>query len=47
MKINTLETHDRLKEFHKQADLIAQGCQDCINNRPKSFENHPFYIFYF
>jgi len=45
MKINTLETHDRLLEFKKQSDLIAKGCQDCINNRPKSFENHPFYIF--
>jgi hypothetical protein len=45
MKINRLETHDRLIEFHKQADYISQGCQDCINNRPEEFGNLPFYIF--
>ena len=45
MKINRLETHDRLLEFQKQADEISQGCKDCIDNRPKEFGNHPFYIF--
>ena len=45
MKINRLETHDRLLEFGKQADYISQGCQDCINRRPEEFENYPFYIF--
>jgi hypothetical protein len=45
MKINTLETHDRLQEFQKQADNISQGCQECIANRPAEFENRPFYIF--
>jgi hypothetical protein len=45
MKINRLETHDRLLEFGKQADYISQGCQDCINRRPPEFENYPFYIF--
>lgn len=45
MKINRLETHDRLLEVKKQSDYISQGCQDCIRNRPKEFENYPFYIF--
>jgi hypothetical protein len=45
MKINRLETHDRLLEFKKQADYISQGAQDCIKNRPEEFENYPFYIF--
>jgi hypothetical protein len=43
--VDRLETHDRLKEFSKQKDNITQGCLDCINNRPKEFANHPFYIF--
>lgn len=45
MKINRLETHDRLLEFQKQGDEISKGCQDCINSRPAEFKNHPFYIF--
>jgi len=45
MKINIHDAHDRLKHFGKQADYISQGCKDCIDNRPKEFENHPFYIF--
>lgn len=45
MKINTLETHDRLLQFNRQADYISEGCQDCIRNRPPEFGNHPFYIF--
>jgi hypothetical protein len=45
MKINRLETHDRLLEFKKQADYISQGAQDCIKNKPGEFENYPFYIF--
>jgi hypothetical protein len=45
MKINRLETHDRLLEFKKQSDYISQGCLDCIKNRPKEFQNYPFYIF--
>jgi hypothetical protein len=45
MKLNKLETHDRYLEFNKQADYISQGCRDCIFNRPKEFENYPFYIF--
>lgn len=45
MKINRLETHDRLLQFNKQADYISQGCQDCIKNRPEEFGTHPFYIY--
>ena len=45
MKINRLETHDRLLEFGKQSSLISYGCQQCIDNRPKEFKNYPFYIF--
>lgn len=45
MKIDRLETHDRLLHFGRQADYISQGCQECINNRPKEYGNHPFYIF--
>lgn len=43
--IDKLDAHDRLLELHKEADYISQGCQDCINNRPQEFGNHPFYIF--
>lgn len=45
MKLDRLETHDRLLYFKKQSDYISQGCQDCINGRPEEFKNHPFYIF--
>ncbi len=45
MKVNILETHDRLLEFKKQGDYISQGCEDCIKNRPEEFGNLPFYIF--
>lgn len=45
MKINILDAHDRLKSLKTQEELISQGCQDCIRQRPMEFENHPFYIF--
>lgn len=45
MKINRLETHDRLLHLQKQADYISQGCQECIDGRPQEFGNIPFYIF--
>ena len=45
MKANKLESHDRLLELHKKKDIIEKGCQDCIDNRPAEFEDHPFYIF--
>lgn len=45
MKLDVLETHDRLIEFSKQQDYISKGCQDCINSRPEEYGNHCFYIF--
>lgn len=45
LKLDRLETHDRLIEFGKQADYISQGCKDCIDHRPCAYGNHPFYIF--
>jgi len=45
MKVNILDAHDRWIQYNKQSDYISKGCIDCINNRPKEFENHPFYIF--
>jgi|SRR5947207_6554881 len=43
MKINRLETHDRLEHFKKQSFDISECCQDIINQRP--FGENPFYIF--
>lgn len=43
MKLNKLETHDRLQHFTKQDFSIGECCQDLINQRP--FGDHPFYIF--
>lgn len=43
MKLNRLETHDRLQHFTKQGFDIGECCQDLINQRP--FGEHPFYIF--
>lgn len=43
MKVDRLETHDRLEHFTKQNFSIGECCQDLINQRP--FGNHPFYIF--
>jgi hypothetical protein len=43
MKLNRLETHDRLQHFTKQSFDIGECCQNLINQRP--FGNHPFYIF--
>jgi hypothetical protein len=43
MKINRLETHDRLGHFKSQAGDIGACCQNMIDQRP--FGNHAFYIF--
>ena len=43
MKINRLETHDRLEHFTKQGFDIGECCQDLINKSP--FGDVPFYIF--
>jgi hypothetical protein len=45
MKINRLDAHDRLLQFKQQEDLISQGCESCIYNRPEEFGQYPFYIF--
>lgn len=43
MKINKLETHDRLLEFKKNDFDIGARCQKIIDSRP--FGDHQFYIF--
>lgn len=43
MKINRLETHDRLQQFGKQSDSISIACQKIVDQRP--FGEQPFYIF--
>src|SRR5260221_10077691 len=43
MKLNRLETHDRLQHFTKQSFSISECCQNLINQRP--FGEYPFYIF--
>ena len=45
IKIDRLETYDRLQVFTKQSDEVTKGVYDCINLRPPQFENYPFYIF--
>ena len=44
MKIDRLETHDRLLHYNKQWEAISQGCLDCINNVPDAVK-FPFYVF--
>lgn len=43
MKLNRLETHDRLQHLTKQNFDIGECCQNLIDQRP--FGDHPFYIF--
>lgn len=43
LKLNRLETHDRLEHFTKQSFSIGECCQDLIDKRP--FGDYPFYIF--
>lgn len=43
MKVDRLETHDRLSYFTKQDFDIGKTCQEMIDRRP--FGDHPFYIF--
>lgn len=43
VKINRLETHDRLQHFSRQSGDIGICCQNLIDQRP--FGNHAFYIF--
>jgi len=43
MKLNRLETHDRLVSFKEKQFDIGECCQDLIDKRP--FGDRPFYIF--
>jgi hypothetical protein len=45
MKVDLIETVDRYNHFMTQKDKISDGVDGCIRNRPKAFENYPFYIF--
>jgi hypothetical protein len=50
MKINRLETHDRLEHFKKDQELnIFQGADDCMNKNPLSLQLqdkcHYIYLF--
>lgn len=50
MKINRLETHDRLISLHKsQALNISQGAEDCLKKNPLSIalQEHSPYIYIF
>lgn len=44
MKIDRLETHDRLLEFKSDWEHISQAIQDCINNVPDEIK-FPFYVY--
>jgi hypothetical protein len=44
MKINRLETHDRLEQFQQQQDNIGLGVEECIRNVPSSI-TCPFYVY--
>jgi hypothetical protein len=44
MKINLLETHDRLLQFQDQWNVISEGCVECIKNVPDGITS-PFYVF--
>ena len=43
MKLDILETHDRLEHFKRQDFSIGECCQHLIDQRP--FGDHEFYIF--
>lgn len=50
MKIDRLETHDRLLQLKKeQLDPIAQGAEDCLKKNPLSLflQEHSPYIYIF
>lgn len=50
MKLNRLETHDRLVHLHKdQALNISQGAQDCLKKNPLSLglQQYSSYIYLF
>jgi len=42
MKINRLETHDRLLHFKKdQSETVSKGCQECLKENPLYIFAHP------
>jgi hypothetical protein len=50
MKINRLETHDRLLHFKKdQSDTIAQGIEECLKKNPLSlsYQQRSPYVYIF
>jgi len=50
MKINRLETHDRLQHLKKDQGLnLSQGCEDCLkrNSLSLSLQHHSPYIYIF
>lgn len=50
MKVNRLETHDRLQHFKKDQSInIAQGADDCLKKNPLSLllQDHSPYIYIF
>ena len=50
MKINRLETHDRLQHLQKDQSLnLSQGCEDCLkkNSLSLSLQHHSPYVYIF
>lgn len=50
MKIDRLETHDRLEHFKKDQSInIFQGAQECLKNNPDSLimQDHSAYVYIF
>lgn len=48
MKVDRLETHDRLQQLHKEQALnLSQGCEDCLkrNNFALKLQNYSPYIY--
>jgi len=44
MKIDRLETHDRLLSYQKEHENISHGVQECIRNVPETV-SFPFYVY--
>ncbi len=44
MKVDFLETHDRLQHFKSDWEMMSQGVQDCIDNVPEAVRM-PFYVY--
>lgn len=46
MKLNRLETHDRLLHFNNQSEDMGKGISECIANVPEAIKC-PFYVYGF